>query len=432
MAVCNNCGAQNPDSSLYCQDCGSRLGDWKPTEGASRMATPPTGLSRPPLNGTGAGPAAPTVAGAPCPRCGTKNAPHMRFCNNCGQQLEVAPAAPPASAQPAPSTNGQGTVCWRCYGVGDPGAEFCKFCGARYADAPAGRGAPSSSAGSPPAPSASAPAASAAASAPVAPAPSSIGGSAASPVAPSVSARGPGAAVVSEPAPRSAPQTHPGESKAKAVLVSILKDGTDGRRYPIYDAQADIGRAEGQVVLGDDPYLSPRHARLIFRNGGAVLRDLESVNGVYVRLREPVDLTSGDMLLLGQQVLRFELLQETELPLGPATQHGVMVFGTPEVQRIARLVQYTTEGVGRDVHYLYRDETVIGREQGDLVFTDDPFMSRRHAAITVDRASRRFVLRDLGSSNGTAIRSRTEHTMRPGDQFRVGRHLFRFEMGSTG
>jgi len=180
-------------------------------------------------------------------------------------------------------------------------------------------------------------------------------------------------------------------------------------------------------VLPDDPYLSPRHARLSFRNGKAILRDLDSVNGVYVRLREPVDLASNDMILLGQQVLKFELLAETELPLGPATQHGVMVFGTPEVQRVARLVQYTTEGVGRDVHYLYRDETVIGREQGDLVFTDDPFMSRRHAAVTIDRASRRYVLRDLGSSNGTAIRFRGERVLRPGDQFRVGRHLFRFE-----
>ena len=74
-------------------------------------------------------------------------------------------------------------------------------------------------------------------------------------------------------------------------------------------------------------------------------------------------------------------------------------------------------------------ETVIGREQGDLVFTDDPFMSRRHAAVTIDRASRRFVLRDLGSSNGTAVRFRGERALRAGDQFRVGRHLFRFEQG---
>ena len=39
-----------------------------------------------------------------------------------------------------------------------------------------------------------------------------------------------------------------------------------------------------------------------------------------------------------------------------------------------------------------------------MVFAEDPFLSRRHAAITMDRESMRFALRDLGSSNGTAIR----------------------------
>ena len=405
MAVCKNCGAQNPGSSLYCQDCGSRMGDWKPPEGPSRMATPPTGLSRPEQERSPQ-----STPGGPCPRCGATNAPHMRFCNSCGYQLRSESAARQASppsegSQPAPSASGKGTVCWRCYGVGDPGADFCKFCGARYADAPAPR-APEQPAAPPPE------------SEPAVP----VTGSSARP----------------SPTPRSEPAARPieeprrkeaAEGAARGVLVSILKDGTDGRRYPLYEDVTDIGRDEGHVILQDDPYLSGRHARLSYRNGTAILRDLDSVNGIYVRLREPVDLSDGDMILLGQQVVRFEVLAEMELPLGPATQHGVMVFGTPEVQRIARLVQYTTEGVGRDVHYLYRDETVIGREQGDLVFTDDPFMSRRHAAITIDRAGRRFVLRDLGSSNGTAVRFRGERALRSGDQFRVGRHLFRFELG---
>lgn len=398
MKSCKNCGAQNPDTSLYCQDCGARLGDWNPAEAPSRSATPPTGLSRPEVQ-----------RDPSCPRCGFENAPHVRFCNNCGYSLKPADApaaepakapaaeAPPAEAKSVPLTNppdapaGGGTVCWRCYGVGDPGADFCKFCGARYADAPAAKSDPT------PATAPSTPA-----SAPLTP--------------PPASERPPAVATNSGAAQR-------------AVLVSILKDGSDGRRYPIYDEKTDLGREEGQVVLHDDPYLSPRHARIVFRGGTATVVDLDSVNGVYIRLREPADLSDGDSVLLGQQVLRFEVLAETELPLGPATQHGAMVFGTPEVQRIARLVQYTTEGVGRDVHYLYRDETVIGREQGDIVFTDDPFMSRRHATITVDRANRRFVLRDLGSSNGTALRFRGERQLRSGDQFRIGRHLFRFEAG---
>ncbi len=371
------------------------------------MPTPPTGLAR-----GGASPAPAERASLRCPRCDGENAPHMRFCNHCGFQLRGEQPSPPAAS--APEAAGKGTVCWRCYGVGDPGADFCKFCGARYADAPAAAKA-------------------------LAPAPAFGNGmgDAIEPAARPAPAASRRPAPNREPAPSREPAPNREPVRAAAPrslgeLVSILKDGSDGRRYSLEEEQVDIGRAEGQIVLADDPYLSPRHARLAFRKGEAFLRDLDSANGIYARIREPVDLADGDMLLLGQQVLRFELLTEAELPLGPAMQHGVMVFGTPEVQRIARLVQHTTEGVGRDVHYLYRDETVIGREQGDLVFTDDPFMSRRHAALTIDRASRRFALRDLGSSNGTAVRFRGERALRPGDQFRVGRHLFRFEAESGG
>jgi pSer/pThr/pTyr-binding forkhead associated (FHA) protein len=210
--------------------------------------------------------------------------------------------------------------------------------------------------------------------------------------------------------------------------VVIHRDGSEGGVYALESGQSDIGSREGDIILPDDPYLSPRHARIERRGDTFVLRDLDSVNGVYVRLLEPVELSSGDMFLIGQQVLRFEVLPETERRVGPAKQHGVMVFGTPELPRLARVAQYTTEGLERDVHYLYRDETVFGREQADVVFAEDPFLSRRHAAITMDRESMRFALRDLGSSNGTAIRCRAERALQHGDQFRLGRHLFRFDL----
>lgn len=217
-----------------------------------------------------------------------------------------------------------------------------------------------------------------------------------------------------------------------ARLVMLLRDGSEGRAIPLIEGDTDIGAREGDLVFSDDPYLSPRHARVSCRANSYTLRDLDSTNGVFVRLRDVQELHDRDMLLIGQQVLRFELLLDGELPLGPAWQGGVLVFGTPEVSRFARLVQYTTEGVGRDVHYLFRDETIVGRENGDIVFTDDPFLSRRHAAIRADHAGHRFTLHDLGSSNGTAIRIRGEHVLRDGDQFRIGRHLFRFEAGSSG
>jgi pSer/pThr/pTyr-binding forkhead associated (FHA) protein len=94
------------------------------------------------------------------------------------------------------------------------------------------------------------------------------------------------------------------------------------------------------------------------------------------------------------------------------------------------LCERTVEGVYRNVFYISADETVVGREVGDLVFTADSFMSRRHAAIHRDPAAGTFALRELGSSYGTYLAIRGEVELREGDHLRVGQHLFRFGFGS--
>jgi pSer/pThr/pTyr-binding forkhead associated (FHA) protein len=216
-------------------------------------------------------------------------------------------------------------------------------------------------------------------------------------------------------------------TQAGSQLVTILKDGSEGPVHRLGTAVTDLGRFEGNITLPDDPYLSPRHARIQKRGDRHYLRDLGSVNGIYYRIREPVDLAHGDVVLVGQQVLRVEILGDGEVSLGPVMHYGVMLFGTPEQPRLARLVQLTSEGIPRDVFHLYRDETVIGRESGDVVFTDDVFLSRRHVAFKLDRAQRRVQVRDLGSSNGTLVLFRGEREIADGDVFRIGHHLFRFD-----
>jgi pSer/pThr/pTyr-binding forkhead associated (FHA) protein len=216
--------------------------------------------------------------------------------------------------------------------------------------------------------------------------------------------------------------------EGSARLVAILKDGSEGQSYPLSKEPTDIGRKEGNILLPDDPYLSPRHARLTAHDGRYYLKDLVSTNGIYLRIREKCRLHHGDVTLIGQQVLRFEVLEEAERGLGPASQHGTLIFGTPESGCLARLCQLTTEGIVRDIYHLRRPEVIIGREGPDIMFPDDPFMSRRHARISHDGTNRTFVLEDLGSFNGTSLRFRGERELTSGDQFRVGNHLFLFEI----
>lgn len=213
-------------------------------------------------------------------------------------------------------------------------------------------------------------------------------------------------------------------------MVVVVEDGSDGKAFDLKGPIVVVGRTEGDVMLFDDPFVSPRHARLVERDGQWAIQDLHSVNGVYVRLRGRRALESGDLILLGSQVLQFHAVTDEERQLGAASQHGTRVFGSKPVTRLARLDQRAINGLVSDVYYVHRDETILGRETGDLVFTTDAFLSRKHAALRRDPTTDRFHIEDLDSSNGTYVAIARETALETGDRVRIGQHLFRFENGS--
>ncbi len=210
-------------------------------------------------------------------------------------------------------------------------------------------------------------------------------------------------------------------------IVALATDGTDREAWDITADSTDLGGRDGDVVLPGDPFLSARHGR-ITRDGAAfVVHDLASTNGVYLRLRGPTPIRDGDLILLGQQVLRFDVVNATEQALRPAVQHGTALFGTPQAPVHARLCQRTVEGITRDVFHMTRPELSLGREVADVVFTDDAFLSRRHAIIRRTSGGE-FVVEDLNSSNGTFVAIRGHHPLTDGDILRMGLHMFRIEL----
>ena len=211
-----------------------------------------------------------------------------------------------------------------------------------------------------------------------------------------------------------------------ARLVAVRRDGTDGESYALVGEQIDIGRTEGDLHF-DDKHLAERHARITFRAGQYVITPLESRNGVYVRITVPTELFDGHYILVGKQVLRFEAVPDAEKTLRPAVEHGMILFGTPLKSPWGRLRQITAAGTSRDVYHLTRSDLIIGREQGDIVFSDDEFMSRRHALLQF--RGNRALLSDQGSSNGTYVRLTGQQALDPGQMIRLGDELLRFEPG---
>lgn len=71
-----------------------------------------------------------------------------------------------------------------------------------------------------------------------------------------------------------------------------------------------------------------------------------------------------------------------------------------------------------------RDETVIGRMNGDITFPHDDYMSGRHARIA--RRAGKYFLTDEDSRNGSFIRIKKEVEIKTGDFILIGKQLFRF------
>jgi two-component system, cell cycle response regulator len=90
------------------------------------------------------------------------------------------------------------------------------------------------------------------------------------------------------------------------------------------------------------------------------------------------------------------------------------------------LVRIYPAGVSGSLIPLNYRRTTIGREQLCTIEINDDFMSRTHAILELTDSG--YMLTDNHSRNGTFVNDQriTSHLLRPGDQIRVGNHIFKF------
>lgn len=247
-----------------------------------------------------------------------------------------------------------------------------------------------------------------------------------------------GAAPAATPAAQRAPATAAPEETSRVVgdaqtidrdhaadtvaeLIVIRPDGSEGTSIAIGTGRTIIGRDSDNDTLSGDPFLSPEHAVIIHQSGSFLLRDLDSLNGVFYRIRGEVALDHGDQLRLGQELLRFDLMSRVE-GRGEGDD-GTLAAGSPDRGYWGRLSLISGPDVVTRAFLLDRDEINLGRETGQIQFREDGFVSGRHARIT--RTDGRVLLRDLGSSNGTYVRIHDDYDLEDGDLILMGQQLFR-------
>jgi hypothetical protein len=96
-----------------------------------------------------------------------------------------------------------------------------------------------------------------------------------------------------------------------ARLVRIVEGGKEAETFLLKLGRNVIGRDVGDIVLPDDGLLSGTHASIAFEkvstgDYGYVVRDENSRNGVYLRLRTGWTLTKGDRFTAGRQVFLYD------------------------------------------------------------------------------------------------------------------------------
>jgi len=221
-------------------------------------------------------------------------------------------------------------------------------------------------------------------------------------------------------------------------LILGLPEGGE-QEYELNATSVTIGRAmTNDVVLGDGR-VSRSHARIECGPQGCTLFDLRSSNGTRLN-GNPIEtstLSSGDTITVGNTSLRYQTAAPFEEPAMTMINTMVELEATLENRALAvaindtetpRLVVYSAEQTW-EVPLEKVDSLSIGRTAGNDLPLDHPKVSRQHAQVI--RKGAGFLVRDLGSRNGTRIGEKpvSEQFLENGDVLHIGDFQLVFKGG---
>jgi ABC-type multidrug transport system ATPase subunit/pSer/pThr/pTyr-binding forkhead associated (FHA) protein len=221
-----------------------------------------------------------------------------------------------------------------------------------------------------------------------------------------------------------------GVEPSSSTLSVMTPEGT--QEYPLQGSSTTIGRDPSNDIHIPQPVVSRHHARLERADHGYLIQDLDSANGLtwHDRRIHKMLLADGDELWISDEIRLTHTI--TPAPVETATvQTSVQAAAPEEAAPInATLLGVETPMTGlRKIDLRQRARLNIGRSPENDLQLDYPTISRRHARIS--RTGERYVIEDLGSSNGTFVNGESidpgkPFPLHPGNTMRIGPIKFIF------
>jgi len=102
-----------------------------------------------------------------------------------------------------------------------------------------------------------------------------------------------------------------------------------------------------------------------------------------------------------------------------------LFFGAMQTPNRAKLILIKGEGMDGIAYHLNATEHVAGREEGAILFPEDPLLSPRHACFYYEDGD--LMVKDEESTNGVFVRMTHPVPLRSESRFLVGEQLLQFD-----
>lgn len=221
-------------------------------------------------------------------------------------------------------------------------------------------------------------------------------------------------------------------------LILLNPDGPE-QEFELAKSNISLGRGITNDISLDDLKVSRSHARLECGAQEVTLVDLGSSNGTQVNGKQidRATLIPEDTINLGSQQLRYLVGEpsedvgltviDTQLQLDQTINDEYLPVVINETSTPSLVVFTGDRTWSIDLNNF--DQVIIGRDESCIVFIDDNKVSRRHAEV--QRRGEAFLLKDLGSTNGTWVHDQQieQHPLQDGDVIRIGPIQIIFKAG---
>ena len=164
-----------------------------------------------------------------------------------------------------------------------------------------------------------------------------------------------------------------------------------------------IGRSSDNDIVILDKRISRYHAEIIFNDDYHFIRDLDSINGVYlddIRIINDERVNNNSIIKVGPISFTYEVVIDNDSYLKNKIQTTIIV---PENKSMPHIEIISGAQVGV-IFEITKNEILIGRPDTNMIcdlIINDRAISRPHAKIVHDQNI--YTLIDLNSANGTFV-----------------------------